>query len=35
MVNNFIQERRDAGHGTMLQESHAFLSIDEVIAVRL
>merc|ERR1711871_731281 len=34
-VNSFISERRGNGHGIQLPEDHAFLTLDEVLAVRL
>jgi hypothetical protein len=34
-MNNFINSRREQGHGVMLPDEHAFLNLDEVIAVRL
>ena len=34
-VNGFIHERREKGHGTLLPEASAFLTTDEVLAVRL
>ena len=34
-VNAFIAERREAGHGTLLLEEHALLTMDEVLAIRL
>eukprot|EP01052_Picozoa_sp_SAG31_P027381 SAG31_NODE_2560_length_5482_cov_7.141373_4_plen_744_part_01 len=34
-VNKFIQTRREAGCGDFLPEANAFLTVDEVIAVRL
>jgi len=35
MINLFIERRRAEGHGALLPESHAFLTLDEVLAVRL
>ena len=34
-VNGFIQERRNASYGVLLTEDHAFLTMEEVLAVRL
>jgi len=34
-ANDFIRSRRDKGFGTMLTEDHAYLTLDEVYAVRL
>ena len=34
-VNNFILDRRKQGHGTFLEEEHALLKLDEVLAIRL
>ena len=35
LMNAFIRQRREQGHGTMLDDAHAYLSLDEVLAVRL
>lgn len=35
LCNAFIRQRRDSGLGTLLAADHAFLSLDEVLAVRL
>eukprot|EP00932_Pfiesteria_piscicida_P016026 SRR837773.2970.p1 GENE.SRR837773.2970~~SRR837773.2970.p1 ORF type:complete len:144 (+),score=34.54 SRR837773.2970:58-432(+) len=34
-INSFIKERRDEGHHGGLPEQHAFLSLEEVLSVRL
>ena len=34
-VNEMIAQRRKEGHGVLLDEGHAFLTLDEVLAVRL
>ena len=34
-VNKFILNRRQKGHGTFLEDEHAFLTLDEVLAIRL
>jgi len=34
-VNGFIEQRREAGHGVLISSAHAYLTLEEVLAVRL